>query len=105
MSSSGVPLENPITPVLPEVHVVAVEDRIRPTPTLERHYTIPQIAERWGMATSTVRRMFEEEEGVLRVGLPSRRVGRKLKRSYVTLYIPESVLNRVHSRMSRKRIN
>jgi hypothetical protein len=56
----------------------------------------------WSMSETTARRIFEEEDGVLRVGRPSRRVSRKLKRSYVTMYIPESVLNRVHARMSKK---
>lgn len=54
------------------------------------------------MSETTARRLFEDEEGVLRVGVPSRRVARKLKRTYVTLYIPESVLNRVHARLSKR---
>jgi hypothetical protein len=87
MSAAAVPFVNPIPPfVVPEVHVVEVQDRTRPTPALERHYTVPQVSKIWGMAGTTVRRMFEDEEGVMRVGCPSRRVGRKLKRTYLTLY-------------------
>jgi AraC-like DNA-binding protein len=80
----------------------AQADRTRPTPATEKHFTIPQVAQMWSMSETTARRLFEEEEGVLRVGLPSRRVARKLKRTYITLYVPESVLNKVHARLSRK---
>jgi AraC-like DNA-binding protein len=105
VSAGQVPFVSPIPPppfVVPEVHIVEIEDRTRPTPATEKHFTIPQVAQMWSMSETTARRLFEEEEGVLRVGLPSRRVARKLKRTYITLYVPESVLNRVHAHLSRK---
>jgi hypothetical protein len=59
---------------------------------LERHYSVAEIAEIWGLSEKTVRRMFEEEDGVLQWGTPETR----RKRGYITLRIPESVLLRVH---------
>ena len=35
---------------------------------LERHYTVPEVAELWGMSEKSVRRLFAEESGVLRCG-------------------------------------
>ena len=59
---------------------------------LERHYSVADIAKMWALSEKTVRRMFEEEEGVLQWGSPETR----RKRGYITLRIPESVLLRVH---------
>jgi hypothetical protein len=49
-----------------------------------------------------VRRIFKDEPGVVLVGSRSHRLGRKLKRSYITQRIPESVAVRVYERMKRK---
>ena len=46
----------------------------------------------WALSEKTVRRMFEEEDGVLQWGIPKTR----RKRGYITLRIPESALLRVH---------
>ena len=43
--------------------------------------------------------MFEKEKGVILIGEPSRRVGRALRRSYFTMRIPESVVERVHQKL------
>jgi MarR-like DNA-binding transcriptional regulator SgrR of sgrS sRNA len=59
---------------------------------LERHYSVSEIAKMWALSEKTVRRMFEDEEGVLQWGSPETR----RKRGYITLRIPESVLLRVH---------
>ena len=40
------------------------------------------------------------EPVVLLIGEPSGRVGKKLKRSYFTMRIPQSVAERVHARLS-----
>ena len=55
---------------------------------LERHYSVGEIAERWGLSEKTVRRMFENEEGVLQWGSPETR----RKRGYITLRIPNSLI-------------
>lgn len=65
----------------------------------ERHYSPKELAH-WGLSESKIRRLFENEPGVLRLGEPSRRVGRKLKRSYFTMRIPETVALRVHRRLT-----
>lgn len=67
----------------------------------EQHYEPKELATLWGLSAEKVRRMFAEESGVMRIGEPSRRVGRKLKRSYYSMRIPHSVAERVHERLSR----
>jgi hypothetical protein len=52
----------------------------------------------WGLSEKTVRRMFEEEDGVLQWGNPETR----RKRGYITLRIPESVLLRVHRKREQR---
>jgi AraC-like DNA-binding protein len=34
----------------------------------EKHYTVQELAEKWGMSESTIRRLFEDERGVLKLG-------------------------------------
>jgi len=70
---------------------------------LEKHYSPAQVTAIWGFSDTKVRRIFEEEPGVLLEGMPSRRSGRKLTRRYYSMRIPESVLRRVHSRLSNKK--
>jgi len=69
---------------------------------LERHFSPKALGQAWGISDTKVRRLFEDEPGVLLIGEPSRRLGRKLKRSYFTMRIPESVAIRVHERMRKK---
>ena len=63
------------------------------TPTLvrhgERHYSVTEVAKLWALSRDSVRRLFRREPGVLVMG-----------DRYVTLRIPESVLERVHRRLS-----
>jgi hypothetical protein len=66
----------------------------------EQHYTPKEIARRWGTSDTKIRRLFENERGALRIGDPSRRVGRRLKRSYFTMRIPEAVAFRIHGRLT-----
>jgi hypothetical protein len=61
---------------------------------LERHFTVSEVARRWGMSEKSVRRFFADEPGVLKWGSPETR----MKRGYCNLRIPESVLIRVHQR-------
>ena len=65
-------------------------------PSLEPHYTPAQVAEAWGVSTDTVRRMFQDEPGVLVIEPAPTRYSR---RRYRTLRIPASVADRVHRRM------
>ena len=65
---------------------------------LERHYSVGEIAKIWGLSEKTVRRICEDEDGVLKWGIPETR----RKRSYITLRIPESVLLRVHHKRTQR---
>jgi hypothetical protein len=65
----------------------------------EQHFS-PRDLTRWGLSETKIRRLFEHEPGVLRIGEPSRRVGRRLKRSYYTMRIPESIALRVYRRLT-----
>jgi len=63
----------------------------------EQHYTVPQVAAMWGCSKQTVRRLFQDEPDVLRVGSEEQRY----KRPYQTLYITETALRRVYARCSK----
>lgn len=63
--------------------------------TTERHYTVQQVADEWQLSAWMIRRLFENEAGVLRIGdrlTPC-------KRKYVTIRIPEHVKQRVRMRL------
>jgi len=64
--------------------------------TLERHFSVAEIALIWNLGKDSVRRIFQNEPGVLVLG--ARSSGRK--RRYGTLRIPQSVLERVHRQYS-----
>jgi hypothetical protein len=64
--------------------------------TFERHYSVEELAERWGMSDDFVRRLFLREPGV--VVFFNHQPG---KRVYRIVRIPESVAQRVHRRMRR----
>jgi hypothetical protein len=73
---------------------------------LERCYTVTEIAEKWKLSYKTVKRIFENEEGVIRYGEGSRLVGgqkKKYTRRFISLRIPESVLVQVQDRLMHKR--
>ena len=63
---------------------------------IERHYAVTEIAEMWNLSADKVLELFEDEPGVLVIGERNPR----RKRRYVTLRIPQSVLERVHRRLS-----
>jgi hypothetical protein len=62
----------------------------------EKHFSPADLAKAWGVSAETVRQIFREEPGVLRLGSG----GNKQTRSYVSLRIPQSVAVRVHARLS-----
>jgi hypothetical protein len=62
----------------------------------EKHYTPQELADAWGVSTETIRQIFREEQGVLKIGNPHTRT----KRGYFTLRIPREVAERVHRRLS-----
>jgi hypothetical protein len=64
----------------------------------ERHYSPAEIGEMWNISADCVRKIFEDEPGVLVIG---NSISHRGRRSYTTLRIPQSVLDRVHKRMSK----
>jgi hypothetical protein len=70
-----------------------------PRDPLEAHYTLKQIAEKWGCDDETVRQTFIDEDGVLILGEQTRNDG---KRAYLTIRVPESVLNRVYAERTKR---
>ena len=64
----------------------------------EQHFTVIEIAHRWGWSAKTAARVFESEPGVLVIDRPETRY----KRGYRTITIPQSVADRVHRRLERK---
>lgn len=63
----------------------------------DRHFTPQEIAALWCVDENTIRRLFLDEPGVLRLGNLSKRG----KRSYVTLRIPAAVAERVYRERTR----
>lgn len=63
----------------------------------ERHYSVQEVSAMWNLGPDAVRDLFMRETGVLVIGHDASRG----KRAYRTLRIPESVVQRVHRRMSR----
>jgi len=67
------------------------------SPAAERHYTPAGVAALWSLDVETIRRIFQDEPGVVMLQSPVKR-GR---RPYKTIRIPHSVLERVHRRLQR----
>jgi hypothetical protein len=65
---------------------------------LLRHLTPAEIARAWALDESTVRRMFHDAPGVLKLG---RTIAARGKRSYTTLRIPREVAERVYQERTK----
>ena len=61
----------------------------------QRHYSVAELANLWNLSEKTIRRMFENEPGVLLWASREKR----FKRAYTTLRIPETVMLRVHRKL------
>ena len=48
---------------------------------------VQEVAEKWHLSEAVVRRLFQDEPGVIKIEAPERR----FKRGYCSLRIPESV--------------
>jgi hypothetical protein len=62
---------------------------------LERHFTVAELSKRWFFSENTIRRLFSQEPGVVRVARPQTRS----KRGYTSMRIPERIAERVHRRL------
>jgi hypothetical protein len=65
---------------------------------LEKHYSVSEVAELWGLGPDKVRAMFRNVPGVLKIGNKEKR----FQRGYISLRIPESVLQKVHAELRGK---
>jgi hypothetical protein len=84
-----------------QLRAMAVELQLETSVHIERHYAVAEIAEMWNLSPDKVREIFEDEPGVLVIGDRNPRH----KRRYVTLRIPQSVLQRVHRRLSLQSVH
>jgi hypothetical protein len=64
--------------------------------------TVGRIATAWQTSTDTVRRVFEFEEGVMKIGHETQRIAKGYRRRYFTLRIPFSVYLRVVDRLQQR---
>lgn len=64
---------------------------------LEKHYTTTEVASLWNLSEDTIRSIFRDKPGVLKIG----RVETRRKRGYVILRIPETVLQAVHAELRK----
>jgi hypothetical protein len=71
---------------------------VEPPLVFERHFTPAELAEAWQLDQTTIRRIFIDMPGVLKIG---RREARAGKRSHVTLRIPAAVAARVYLERSK----
>jgi hypothetical protein len=64
----------------------------------EQHFTPAELAKAWRVDVTTIRRMFIDVPGVLKLG---RLTAGRGKRSYVTLRIPRDVAERFYQQLTR----
>jgi len=65
---------------------------------LERHFTVAEVAALWNLSDDTIRNLFRDMPGVVKLGSHERRH----KRGYLSLRIPESVVQKVHAELRGK---
>lgn len=63
----------------------------------EKHYTVEQIADLWSVSAATVRRMFRDVPGVLKINAHRSSLN---SRAYESLRIPASIVARLHEQRS-----
>jgi hypothetical protein len=78
--------------------MAAAKRNIHETIAGESHYTAQQLASLWHTSVRTIKRLFADEPGVLRISLPRRLGSSQSMRS--TLRIPSSVASRMHDYLS-----
>lgn len=67
---------------------------------LERHFTCHELAGLWKLAPDTIRALFRDTPGVLKISRPARRN----KRTYTSFRIPESVAQKRHAELNGKAV-
>ena len=67
----------------------------------EPHYSVQDVAAMWNMSTQTVTRLFDDVPGVLKISMPRLLTHNRKHKTHVTLRIPATVLEQVHSQQAR----
>lgn len=68
-----------------------VAENVPATPvSQDKHFSVNQISEMWGLHPSTIRRIFGDVKGVLKLG----------KGNYKTLFIPARLLQQMHEKLA-----
>ncbi len=73
-----------------------IQSNLDPQNMLEAHRSIRFLAEAWGLSEDTIRRWFQDQPGVLKIGDEKRG-----KRVRIELRIPESVAYAVYKEKTR----
>lgn len=79
------------------MRILAEQQKPVQMPPIGRHYKPEDLARALRMSKNTIRRLFEDEPGVIKIG----HSGRGRVRRYVSLYIPELVVMRVYDRLKK----
>jgi len=75
--------------------VPSISPSTRPS-SADRHYSVAEVSAMWNLSQDAVRKIFQNEPGVLVLGGQ----GSTHTRRYTTIRIPDSVLQRVYRRMT-----
>jgi hypothetical protein len=68
----------------------------------EDHFSLQEIADKWGVDYETVRKEFIDRDGVLILGDQDRKDG---KRPYLTIRVPKSLLDRAYLERTTRKIH
>jgi hypothetical protein len=68
---------------------------------LQKHYSVAEVSAMWGVSKDTVRRVFSDQPGVLRITHTTNK--KRNARRYVTLRIPEGIVTLLHATLAAKR--
>jgi hypothetical protein len=81
-------------PIRPRKLAVEKSSLAKDERALQKHYSAAEVAEVWGVSVDLIRQVFRQEPDVLALDTTKRG-------KYITLRIPESVMIRVHRRLSQ----
>jgi len=70
-------------------------DQDRKPLAFQRHYSVVELSKLWGFSEKTVRRLFANEPGVIKIAHEET----QYKRGYTSIRVPEDVARRVHGRL------
>ncbi len=65
--------------------------------SVEQHFSVKELSELWGLSERTVRRLIEQEPGVIRIHQSARG-----KRSYRRVQVPASIAERIYRKITRR---